>query len=98
MCPDRRVVRARAAVLRHLERFREVVGGKMLIGRLSEKNMNVMEFPEGLYPLGKPYFEAGVGIENILRILRIDAMWRFSYLDHDNIQRFGLRATMQFTF
>ena len=30
----------------------------------------------------QPYYEAGVGIENIFKLFRVDAMWRFSYLDH----------------
>ncbi|MBN1597187.1 MAG: carboxypeptidase-like regulatory domain-containing protein [Bacteroidales bacterium] len=79
-------------------KFREVIGGKILVGRLSEANRNVMEFPEGLTDLNKPYIEAGVGLENILRFFRVDAMWRFTYLENENISRFGLRATMQLTF
>ncbi len=78
--------------------FREVVTGRVLMGNLSESNATVMEFPEGLQGLSKPYYEAGIGLENILKFFRVDAMWRFSYLDNPNIQIFGLRATMQFTF
>ena len=72
--------------------------GKLLLGNLKEENLSVMEFPEGLTYLDKPYAEVSVGIENILRLFRIDAMWRLSYLDHENIQIFGLRATMKLTF
>ncbi|MGD2034343.1 MAG: DUF5686 family protein [Bacteroidales bacterium] len=79
-------------------KFREVVTGKLLLGSLSEKNLSVVEFPEGLTYLEKPYSEVGIGIENILRFFRVDAMWRLSYLDHENTQTFGLRATMQLTF
>jgi hypothetical protein len=78
--------------------LREVVTGKLLIGNLSEKNKNVMYFPEGLTSLNKPYSEASIGIENILNLLRIDAMWRFSYLNHPNIEIFGLRAVLQLSF
>jgi len=88
---------SRIPLLRKLG-LREVVTGKMLIGNLSPKNQRVMAFPEGLTSLSQPYYEAGVGIENILKILRIDAMWRFTYLDHPNIQVFGLRVVMQLTF
>lgn len=84
-------------LIRWLE-FREVVAGKFLIGRLSEANKRVMEFPEGLSSLTKPYLEASVGIENILKLFRVDAMWRLSYLDHPDIQKFGLRVMMQLTF
>lgn len=78
--------------------FREVVSGKALLGRLNERNKNVMEFPEGLTALSTPYYEASVGIENILQLFRLDAMWRFSYRNHQNIQKFGLRLSMKLTF
>lgn len=78
--------------------LREVVTGRLLFGTLDEKNSGIMEFPEGLTGLTKPYYEGSIGIENILNIFRVDAMWRLSYLDHPNIQKFGFRATMQLTF
>ncbi len=84
--------------------WRTVVTGKALWGTLSNENKgwlsnpeaNVL-FPEGLSDLKKPYFEAGVGIENILKIGRIDAVWRLSHLD-GNKDKFGIRATLQLTF
>jgi hypothetical protein len=78
--------------------WREVVSCNILFGRLSERNTTVMEFPEGLSALNGGYYEASVGIENIFKLFRVDAMWRFSYLDHQNISPFGIRATMQFSF
>jgi len=87
----------RIPLIRRLN-WREVIGCNILYGRLSEKNRNVMAFPEGLSGLSKPYYEAGVGIENIFKLFRIDAIWRFSYLDHPNTSPFGIRATMQLTF
>ena len=51
-----------------------------------------MVFPEGLSGLSKPYYEAGAGIENIFKLFRIDAIWRFSYLDHPHTSPFGIRA------
>jgi hypothetical protein len=57
-----------------------------------------MAFPEGLSGLRTPYYEAGVGIENIFKLIRVEALWRFSYLDHENVSPFGIRATMQFRF
>jgi hypothetical protein len=75
-----------------------VVTGKFLIGRLSEANRNIMEFPPGLTYLDKPYVEAAVGIENILKLIRIDATWRFSYRDHPDIQTWGLRIALWLQF
>jgi len=44
----------------------------------------------------KPYVEVGVGIENILRIFRIDAVWRLTY--NDKPGRVGIRTGMQLVF
>ncbi|MEE4196435.1 MAG: DUF5686 family protein [Bacteroidales bacterium] len=79
-------------------KWREVVSGKALIGSLSNRHEEIMDFPKGLYQVNDPYLEAGVGIENIFKIFRVDAWWRLSYLDHENIERFGLRATVQIIF
>jgi hypothetical protein len=87
----------RIPLLRQLH-WREVIGGQVLYGRLSDNNKSVMVFPEGLSGLSIPYYEASVGIENIFKLIRIDAVWRFSYLDHQNISPFGIRASMQFSF
>lgn len=77
-------------------KWREVVFGKGLIGGLDEANKNYSVFPEGMYSLTKPYFEVGGGIENIFKILRVDAIWRLSYLDHANISKFGIRFSIHF--
>jgi hypothetical protein len=78
--------------------WREVVGCNILYGKLSNDNKTIMAFPEGLSGLSKPYYEAGVGVENIFKLFRVDAIWRFSYLDHPHTSPFGIRATMQFSF
>ncbi|MFP4023426.1 MAG: DUF5686 family protein [Thiohalospira sp.] len=84
-------------LLRKLK-WREVISGKALIGELSNQHETIMNFPEGLYQVNEPYLEAGVGIENIFKIFRLDAWWRLSYLEHENIEKFGLRATVQIIF
>ncbi len=92
-------------LLRKLK-WREVAWGKGLIGSLEPKNINIMDFPIGLGSLDhrqdinnlKPYIEAGIGIENIFKIIRVDGVWRFSYLDNPNIAKWGIRVSMQFKF
>jgi len=79
-------------------KWREVASGKFLIGSISEKNMNVLKFPYGLGPVSKPYSEVGIGVENIFKLIRIDATWRLTHLDHPNIQKFGIRAGLQIIF
>ena len=102
----------RIPLIRLLE-FREVVSAKVLVGSLSEANQNVMVFPENLYWLNdetldrendirvfgvKPYLEAGMGIENILKLFRVEATWRLAYRNNPEIQKFGLRVSMHLTF
>jgi hypothetical protein len=87
----------RIPLIRELH-WREVISCNILYGRLSDENKNLMRFPDGLSGLTKPYYEAGAGIENIFRLFRIDAIWRFSYLDHPNVSGFGIRATAQLAF
>lgn len=85
---------------------RTVVSGRVLWGTLSDNNNpNIANskapllFPEGLGELKTPYFEAGVGVENIFKLIRVDAIWRLSHLhDRKNISKFGVRATLQLAF
>lgn len=51
-----------------------------------------------IYTLKQPYVEAAVGVENIFKVLRLDMLYRLSYLDHPNIFRYGIRAKLQFDF
>ncbi|WP_372753800.1 DUF5686 family protein [Labilibaculum sp.] len=89
-------------------KWRTVISGKGLIGSLSDKNNGSLSntevelyFPDGLSDVSKPYFEASVGIENIFKFIRIDAMWRLNHLEYNEYQdfeEFGIRAMFQFTF
>lgn len=80
-------------------RWREIVSGKVLVGRVNDKNRGVLIFPDHLYELDRgPYYEVGAGLENIFKIFRVDAMWRLSYLDNPNISRFGIRGSIQVNF
>ena len=46
-----------------------------------------------------PYMELAVGLDNILRFIRLDYVWRLSYNDVPyRIDRRGLRVAVNFTF
>lgn len=79
-------------------KWREVVFVKGIAGNLSDQNREFNELPEISYMLNKPYFEAGAGIENILKIVRVDGIWRLSHRDHANINNFALFVSLQFSF
>ena len=88
----------RIPLMRKLK-WREVVGGKALIGRVTNKNNDLLIFPSFLSTLNKgPYLEASAGIENIFKIFRVDAVWRLTYLDDPNITPFSIKASLQFAF
>lgn len=99
----------RIPLLKHLK-LREVFAIKAIWGGLSDDNIpsldnNLPEFSKdgnGLYKTyhleDKPYLEANVGIDNIFKVLRIDYVRRFTYLEHPNIDKWGIRFRLRFTF
>jgi hypothetical protein len=51
------------------------------------------------FSLGKtPYVEAGFGIANIFKLIRVDFIKRFTYLDHPDIAKYGIRFRAHFDF
>ncbi len=86
------------AGLRFLK-LREVLGIRAIWGSFDKSNLELMNIPKTTYFLtDKPYAEFNVGIENILSIFRLDAVYRLTYLDHPFIQKFGLRGRIQLEF
>lgn len=91
-------------------KWREVVSFKSLWGGLREENNpdfnnSVYKFSQdadGLpitYTLGKtPYIEGSVGIANIFKLVRVDLIKRFTYLDNPNVSEWGIRARLKFDF
>ncbi|MEW5845639.1 MAG: DUF5686 family protein [Bacteroidota bacterium] len=84
-------------LLRRLK-WREVATAKYLIGSISNENKQVLQFPAGLGEVSKPYVEVSVGVENIFKVVRIDALWRLTHLDNPNIEPFGVRVGFQIIF
>ena len=86
-------------------KWREVFCFRGLWGNLTDKNNPTKEkeglylFPQDTYPMDKtPYMEASIGIENIFNAVRLDYVWRLNYLNHQGIQKNGIRATVALTF
>lgn len=88
-------------------KLREWVTFKVLYGGLSDNNNpdyhnELFKFPvdsEGvplMYTLEKkPYIEASVGIANILNLLRVDLIKRFTYLNNPNVNELGVRILIK---
>lgn len=89
-------------------KLREVITFKGIYGVLSSKNDGsypgstaAMLFPEGMRSLSTPYMEIGAGIENILRICRVDFVWRLTHREHtkyDSFQNFAINFSLNLKF
>lgn len=98
----------RIPLLRRLK-WREVVSFKAAYGTLSARN-RLANAPNAFRSAGpqaysgfrppdqQPYLETGVGVENIFKILRIDALWRLNYLDNPQANRVSIVAGTYFYF
>ncbi|MDE6265743.1 MAG: DUF5686 and carboxypeptidase regulatory-like domain-containing protein [Muribaculaceae bacterium] len=92
-------------VLKRLK-LREVFCFRGYTGELSQVNNPdyspwLLEFPVQCHTTGmnwKPYMELSAGIDNLFRCLRVDYVWRMSYLDRPDIDKSGLRIALHFTF
>lgn len=88
----------RVPLFRRLK-WREVLGYKMAVGQLDDKHRSEMQLLEFMYDLSRgPYMEASFGVENILKVLRVDAIRRLSYLDHPKARPWAVRLTLNITF
>lgn len=90
-------------------KLREVIAGKLLYGATRDennpdKNPDQIKFPTtngvvSTFVLDKqPYFEASVGIANIFKLVRVDFVKRFTYLQHPEIPTWGIRTRVKFDF
>ena len=96
----------RVPLLKKLK-LREVVSFKSLWGGVRDENNpaydhSLLRFPNaggGTYSLGStPYMEGSVGIGNIFKLIRVDLVKRFTYLDHPGAPEWGVRTLVKFDF
>ncbi len=87
-------------------KLREVFCFRGLSGKLSARNNpdfnpDLYRFPVDGHTVDmnwRPYMELSAGIDNILKCIRLDYVWRISYLNMPSIDRRGLRVAMHFSF
>lgn len=98
----------RIPLLRKLN-LREVASFKAVIGSVSDENLaanqlntyNPLEtenYNGFRAPSRTPYMEAGIGVENIFKLIRIDALWRLNYLDNPQASKFFVVGGFYFFF
>ncbi len=85
-------------------KWRLVGNMNMVYGGMKDSNKDLTIYPQDqlgnpmipFFTLStKPYAEVGYGIENIFKIFRVDAFHRLTYLNHPNINNFGLKFSVQ---
>ena len=85
-------------------KWRMVGNENVLYGSISDQNINLVQYPKDadnnpMIPFRslaeKPYVELGYGIENIFKFFRVDAFHRLTYLDQPNVNKFGLKFSIQ---
>lgn len=95
-------------LLRKLK-LREVVAFRGVLGTISAENRaanklnayntaNLNSYTGFRAPWPAPYMEMSAGIENIFKVLRIDAVWRLNYLDNPQARPLSLRMGVDFFF
>lgn len=83
-------------------KFRQFWNVKMIWGELSQSNKDLNFVPGHSFQSldGKTYIEVGTGIDNILRFLRLDLVWRVapSPMPEESYKRFGVFGSFRVSF
>lgn len=86
-------------------KWRTLATANLLYGGLKQSNRDIISSTDinrnpveqpGYFDAGTPYVELGYGIENILKVIRIEAVHRLTYLDGTDVDKFGLKVSLQF--
>lgn len=88
--------------------WRTVASFKALKGRMTKENLkanhlnafdsNNTKFIGIRSPASVPFMETSIGIENIFKVLRVDALWRLNYLDNPEAMPFLVKLGMDLRF
>lgn len=99
----------RLPLLKRLQ-LREVFTFKGVWGTLSKRNSNPafveesrapLRYPLSMESVEVPYLEVGVGVENIVRLFRVDCIWRLTHRDSkpgQRVQNFSVNLSLHLTF
>ncbi len=78
--------------------LRELLTFKACWGQLSQNHASIFDLPAQTYELTVPYMEAGVGITNFLKVVRLEYIWRINYHEHPDVRTGGFFFRFQFEF
>ena len=85
------VIMNKIPVIRALN-IRALITAKYIVGSLSDKHQQVLLYPWDMYIPGNQYLELGFGIENIFRLIRVDAIWRPVPQVYEGMPKYGIRV------
>lgn len=78
-------------------KWRLVGTANMIYGGMGAANRELIASDDiGFFQPDKPYVELGYGIENIFKFFRVDFVHRLSYLDAEDVRKFGVLCSFQF--
>lgn len=86
-------------------KLRAIASADILYGQMSDKNANLTLNPTDVSGNElsqftkldhRPYIELGYGVENIFRVLTVQAFHRITYLDQPDVNKFGLKFNIEF--
>lgn len=87
--------------------WRETIDAKILFGGLRDENNPYKNNAQMLFPTTngvvstfaldpkKPYIEAGFGVANIFKLVRLEFIKRFTYMNNPEIAKFGIRMLIK---
>jgi hypothetical protein len=78
--------------------LRELFSFKMAYGSLSNSHQSVLDYPNFMEALNKPYMEVGVGLTNILHIFAVQSVWRLTDTHKPGVFPWGIRTSLSISF
>lgn len=90
----------RIPLMRKLK-WRSFLTGNVLYGSVRQENIDIIpaqHVPTVAFDAigDDPYVEVGYGVENIFRFIRVDFLHRLTYLEKEDVKKFGVKLSMEF--
>ena len=81
-------------------KWRTVVNFSALKGSVNQANIDLIPEDQRIFTTfqQEPYMEIGYGIENIFKVLRVQAFHRLTYRENPGASLFAIKGTLQFAF
>ena len=79
-------------------KIRETITANIIFGNLHNTSLR-NNLPDLTYALdySTPYAELGIGVENIFKLIRLNFIWRLTYLDKPESVPFGITGGIYFS-